>query len=153
MCSGFILGEVACRRWRDGVSPVDILKITARFVESEVNTIPVKSEQATSRLHSFCSWSLPLSIRIFLCERERVPRGALEPASRVEHLANKYTNCVHACGGWESYPYHEGEKRGKKSRLINENKREREDKDLWSRDLQAPGTMHICSKTTNPQSS
>lgn len=36
--------------------------------------------------------------------------------------------------------------------LINENKREHDDKDLWRIDAPAPGIMHICSKATNPQS-
>jgi len=33
--------------------------------------------------------------------------------------------------------------------LINENKRESEDKDLWSIAFPAPGTMHVFSKATN----
>lgn len=45
--------------------------------------------------------------------KQKSPMQGLRASIESGTPANKYTNCVRACGGWESYLYCEGEERGK----------------------------------------
>lgn len=127
-----------CERWcaGDGRMTVNILKITICFVESKMNTIPVKPEKATIRLYSFCWWSLCFGIRIFLYKSKRALHWSLEPALRIEQLANKWDQsaCMHVEAA--NHILIMKVRKVGKSRLINENKREWEDKIYWVWPLQ-----------------